>query len=133
MPESGKYEKLPRPESIKTLIDYLSTKPVVSHVEHVSGQELVVQRKEKTDLRIFMTNIYIVGISDIHDILAVSPSVNAIVAMSAWNGYTNEEKAYCAQQKIGLFMFNELLGAIYYDREKFVNYAPPEKSEKNKK
>lgn len=102
-------------------------------VELVSDQEIIVERRGKADLRVYMTNIYIVGVSDVYDILSSSPSVNVIVTMSNWNGYTLEAKDYCTQQKIGLFLFNEFLGAVYYDREKFINYAPPDKSGKNKR
>ena len=102
-------------------------------MEHPSEQELIVRRNGKSDLHVFMTNIYIVGISDVHDILSVCPTANAIVTMSAWNGYTQDAKNSCLRQKVGLFVFSEFLGAVYYDGEKFLNYTPPDKSEKNKK
>jgi hypothetical protein len=133
MPESGYYEKVPRPESIKALIKYLLSNPLVLEVEHPSEQKLIVRRKGKSDLQVFMTNIYIVGISDVYDILSAAPDVNAIVTMSAWNGYTQDAKDSCARQKVGLFLFAEFLGAAYYDGNKFINYTTPDKSKKNKK
>ncbi len=125
-------KKVPRPESIKALIQYLSSNPLVLEVEHTSEQKLLVRRKGKSDLRVFMTNIYIVGISDVHDILSVAPGADAIVTMSAWNGYTQDAKDSCKRQKIGLFLFTEFLGAIYYEGAKFINYTTPDKSKKDK-
>ncbi|MBE0682488.1 MAG: hypothetical protein IH589_11290 [Anaerolineales bacterium] len=133
MSESGKYEKVPRPESVKALIQYLSSNPLVLEVEHLSEQKIIVRRIGKSDLQVFMTNVYIVGISDVHDILSVAPDVNAIVTMSAWNGYTQDAKDSCKRQKIGLFLFAEFLGAAYYDGDKFFNYTTPDKSKKDKK
>lgn len=126
MPELGEYESMPRPESIGKLIDYLRGRPVISGVELDGEQLLNITRNRKPDICVFMTNIYIVSIADVADIQAVH-QVDAIVTMSAWNGYTSEAKQYARENGVGLFLFRELLGAVYYSGNKFLDYTPPER------
>ena len=113
MPELGKYEKLPRPDSIKAFIKYLISNPVVREILHEDTQVINILRNEKTSLRVFMTNIYIVGLADIYDILSDFGHVDAIVTMSAWNGYTNEAKSKCKRKNIGLFKFKEFMSCLF--------------------
>jgi hypothetical protein len=44
MPDLGRYEKVPRPESIQKLIEYLSSNSKVSAVNHSGGQLLTINR-----------------------------------------------------------------------------------------
>ena len=125
MPEHGYYEKLPRPESRDKLLAYLQSKAVVSDVEEVSYQVIHIHRPGKSLLKLYLTNIYIVGLADVYEILTEERNINAIVTMSAWNGYTSEAKQNCKDQSIGLFTFTEILGAVYYDDKKFFDYTPP--------
>ena len=127
MPELGKYEKVPRPESIETFIRYLSTNKVVVDIIHEKDQIIKIKRKSKSEIRVYMTNIYIVSISDIYEILLQARDIDAIVTMSAWNSYTREAKQQCRSRNIGLFKFNEFFGAIYYDGKQFVDYVPPDR------
>ncbi len=129
MPEQGRYEKVPRPESIKKLVEYLQSSNAVESVVRESNQLLVVERVKHPPLRVFMTNVYIVGLADVHEILAQAGEVGAIVTMSEWNGYTAEAKAFCKEQRIGLFKFKEFLGAVYYDGDRYLNYIPPDERE----
>ncbi len=126
MPETGRYEKVPRPESIDKFIEFLSSNPKVKSIEKESGQVIRVRRSKKADLRVFMTNIYTVSLADIYDILSQCSNIQAIVTMSAWNGYTNEAKDHCKMNQVGLFTFKEFLGAVHYDGEEYLNYIPPE-------
>ena len=73
-----------------------------------------------------MTNIYIVGLADVYEILTQAHPLDAIVTMSAWNSYTTEAEAYCKEQSIGLFKFKEFLGAVYYEGDKYLDYIPPD-------
>jgi hypothetical protein len=127
VPDHGYYEKVPRPESIEKLIEYVSANKVVTDVKRESTQVILVERETYSSLRVFMTNIYIVGLADVHDILTQAGEVNAIVTMSAWNGYTSEAKQFCKDRRIGLFKFKEFLGAVYYDGDGYLNYIPPDK------
>jgi len=126
MPETGKYEEVPRPESINKFIQYLNSNTEVKEIEKESEQIIRIKRSKKNDLRVFMTNIYTVSLADVYDILAEEIDIQAIVTMSAWNGYTVEAKNYCMERDIGLFTFKEFLGVVYYAGKKYLNYVPPQ-------
>ena len=126
MPSSGKYEKVPNPKSIQAFIKYLKANDAVTEVEQESELIIQIKRVKYSPLKIFMTNIYIVSFADVQDILAQADQLNAIVTMSLWNGYTLEAKEFCKKQGIGLFIFKEFLGAVYYDGNRYLNYIPPD-------
>lgn len=130
MPEQGRYEKLPRAESIEKLIEYLNGNRAVSYVKQESKEIIQVERVKHSPLKVFMTNIYIVGLADVHEILARASELDAIVTMSAWNGYTSEAKYSCKKKGIGLIRFKELLGAVHFGGEQYLNYIPPSEREK---
>lgn len=126
MPEQGHYKKVPKPESIQALCRYLNSNPVVFKTELPEPQLLHIKRVDKPDLTIFLTNIYIVAVADVYEILARYSEIDAIVTMSAWNSYTNEAKESCRTKGAGLFQFKELLGAVYYTGDKFLDYEAPD-------
>lgn len=130
MPEQGRYKKVPRPESIEKFVEYLQSRRAVQAVERVRNQLLLVNRVKQAPLRVFMTNIYIVGLADVYEILAEAHPLDAIVTMSAWNGYTAEAKAHCREQNIGLFKFKEFLGAVHYEGDNYLDYIPPDERKK---
>jgi hypothetical protein len=125
MPETGFYEERPRPAAVSTLIRYIDSNSAVTNVAQTGPQTLYIERQGKPPLRVFLTNIYTVSESDVMEIISANRLVNAIVTMSAWNGYTYDAKIFCKKHKIGLFKFKEFLGAIYYSGQRFLDYAPP--------
>lgn len=133
MPEGGKYEKLPRPESMDALIKYTSSNPCVSEVIQQSNQILKIIRNKKSEILVHVTNIYIVSETDIEEILLDNSDIDCIVTVSAWNSYTSYAKELAKSKRIGLFKFKEFLGALYYEGDAFVNYLPPERDEKGSK
>jgi len=130
MPEFGKYEKIPRPESIEAFIKYLNSNPIVINIERKGLQVVEIIRKEKSNVKVFMTNIYIVSLADVYEILSEVEQVDAIVTMSAWNSYTKEAKEECKKRGIGLFSFKEFMGAVYYDGQQFLDYVHPDDRKK---
>ena len=77
-----------------------------------------------------MTNIYVVGLADVYEILSGDDQLNAIVTMSGWNGYTTEAKKQCKEVGVGLFKFGEFLGAVYYGGSEYLDYIPPDERER---
>ena len=134
MPDGGYYAKRPRPEGVAFLIKALEGKDFISSTskgrEGADGEQVyTIYRPEKGNLTVLLTNTYIVGVADAHEILADHPGIEAIVTMSSWNGYTKEAKAFCKDNDVGLFKLNEFLGAVYYSKgEKFVGYTPPKRN-----
>jgi hypothetical protein len=80
-----------------------------------------------------MTNIYIVGEADVYEITASQPDLEAIVTMSAWNGYSCEAKELCKNMGIGLFTFSQFLGAVHFDGKKYLDYLPPHEREQRRR
>jgi len=130
MPSYGKYEKVPNPKSIQAFIKYLKTNNVVTEVEQESEQVIQIKRKKHCPLMVFMTNIYIVSLADVQEILTQKDRFDAIVTMSLWNSYTSEAKEFCKERRIGLFMFKEFLGAVHYDGNRYLNYIHPDERKK---
>lgn len=133
MPDRGYYEKRPRPESIEALTKYLRPNPVVGSTHQLDEHRFQVERREKPNLNVYLTNIYIVSEADVIEILAEAPETNAIVTMSAWNSYSNDAKFYAKEHDVGLFKFSEFLGAVYYVGQKFLDYEPPSDEERAKR
>jgi hypothetical protein len=129
MPELGKYKKIPRKESIEIFKQYISTKPNVYGIQEVYREKYIILRKGKADIKVYLTNIYIVSEADVYEILSMDSDIDCIVTMSNWNSYTLDAKKLCKQQGIGLFEFSEFLGAVYYDGNKFLDYEPPKPDE----
>lgn len=124
MPEGGRYEKIPRPESIEAFIKYVLSKPFIKEVERLDKQVFEVKRKNNSNIKVFLTNIYAVSQVDVIDILTEYPNIDCIVTVSAWNKYSRSAKIEAIKNNIGLFKFKEFLGAVNYDGEEFVNYKP---------
>ncbi len=119
-----KYKDLPRPESISVFENGTRAHKKVISLNMLEQQQYIVHRSA-SDLFVYLTNLYIVGIADVHEIIAKYPDVNCIVTISGWNSYSSEAKAFCISQEIGLFKFSEYYGALNYFNDKFYTYKPP--------
>lgn len=128
MPDSGKYNKTPRPESIDFFVKTIGGRDDVIHVDKIDEVTYIIARNRgKKKLKVFLTNIYIVGLVDIIEIISAVEKLDAIVTMSGWNGYSNEAKEYAKINHVGLFKFGEFMGAMRFSGNRFLDYMPPEK------
>lgn len=127
MPELGKYEKIPRPESIDYFVKIVKSREFVQKIEYLRPQVFRIVRKDKHDIIVFLTNVYIVGEADVYEITSENKDINCIVTVSAWNSCSKDGKRLARTMNIGLFDMKEFLGAIYYAGTSFTNYTPPEK------
>lgn len=109
------------------LLKRLNGSPVVSNVQALSRFHYVVERPGKTDLILYLTNKYILSIADVIEILDEAPETNCIASTMDYNQYSPEAKAYCMELGIGLFRVVELLGAVYYDGDDFLEYVLPDR------
>ena len=128
MPELGRYKKIPRPESVGYFIKLTKNHNVVSNVTKIADYVFLIERENKPPINVFLTNIYIVGVADVHEIISSNSQVNCIVTVSSWNSYTRDAKELCKNLGIGLFVVSEYCGALYYAGNKFINYMPPKKN-----
>jgi hypothetical protein len=100
---------------------------LVSGVEEVDDFHFVVERPGKSELRIYLTNKYILSVTDVIEILSDSPDTNCVVSAMNYNQDSPQAKEYCREQGVGLFKAVELLGAIYRDDDGFLDYVPPKR------
>lgn len=127
MPDQNpEFKRTPRPESIETLIKYLKSSGIVAEVERINNQLIRVTRIDKPTIIAFLTNIYIVGEADVVEILSEHSDIDCIITLSAWNSYTGGAKSVCKKRNVGLFVFKEFLGAVYYTGQKFLDYISPD-------
>jgi hypothetical protein len=133
MPEGGRYEKMPRPESIEFFKKSVLSHSQVEKLEVHGPQFYTIKRKLCSDLRLHLTNIYIVSEADVLEIMGDYPGVNCILTISSWNSYSYAAKQLAKQNCIGLFRTSEFYGALNYDGQKFLDYIPPEQREEKRR
>lgn len=127
MPETGRYEKIPRPESLSFFVERMESHSMVVHVHKINDVTYtIVRNKGKKPLTIFLTNIYVVSLVDVTEILSDVENIDAIVTVSPYNGYSTEAESYAKSQNVGLFTFREFMGAINYSGSKFLDYELPD-------
>jgi hypothetical protein len=117
MPENGYYEKRPRPEQRQFLIKYLNARDNVREVIQADEHRLIVSRWSQPDIHVYLSNQYTITVADVIDILEEAPDTTCIVSTMD----------YARDQEVGLFKSKEFLGAVYYDRDRFLDYLPPER------
>jgi len=128
MPEIGRYKKIPRPESIDYFIKLTRNHNAVSNVEKIADYVFRIKRNNKPSINVFLTNIYIVGEADVHEIISSNSQISCIVTVSNWNSYTEDAKRLCKDLGIGLFVVSEYYGALHYAGRKFIDYKPPKRN-----
>ena len=92
-------------------------------------QRYLLKRRGMDSVRVFLTNVYTLGIADYLAISQAHQDIDAIVTLSGYNTYTPEAKAQALQNGTGLFKFKELMGALHKeDEDEFAAYEPPKKN-----
>lgn len=129
MPESGYYAKRPRPEHREFLLKCLEPRFNVDSVEVVDDFRLAVKRDGQSEIRIYLTNIYQLGLADVIEILARAPETTCIVSTMDYNHYSTDAKEYARVHGVGLFRARDFLGAVYYDGKRFLEYVSPRERE----
>ena len=129
MPEGGKYKKLPRPESFRFFEERISSYPFCIDVKKCDTQVYKILRRGKSDLVVFLTNIYIVGEADVYEIISNYPEIDTIVTISNWNSYSDSAKQVAKENRVALFRMDEFQGAIHYDGQRYIDYEPPKRDE----
>ncbi|GAB3360013.1 hypothetical protein [Amycolatopsis echigonensis] len=129
MPESGYYEKRPRPEHRKFLLDHLGSRPTVSSVKVIDDFKMEVRRVTQSTIKVYLTNMYQLGLADVVEILGKAPDTTCIVSTMDYNHFSDEAKEYAKERNVGLFRARDFLGAVYYDGKKFLEYLSPRERE----
>lgn len=121
----------PLSQGVSYLIDLLKMKDTVKEVKSVNQQTLKIIRKDMySDIILYIVDAYVLGEGATFEILKNNPSINAILVLSNWNEYTPVAKELAQSKNVALFTFKELMGAIYYNGENFINYTSPQRDRK---
>lgn len=131
MPESGRFEREPRPESVEWLTSVLDSRPGYTTIWR-APHRLIVNRPSGS-IVVHLNNIYIVSEADVVEIMAEMPDVDAIVTVSNWNSWTNSARELARSHGKGLFNAKEFLGAVNFSGHSFVNYISPEERKRIEK
>jgi len=95
----------------------LKTHKNISSVSRYDDIVFEVTRTDQDDkLTIFCADEYVGGVTFVQHVLSEYPNCNIISIGGGWNGYTSEAKEFCLAAKIGLFVSDELMGALYKDK-----------------
>lgn len=130
MPDEGYYEKRPRPQHRRFLTRYLTGRQNIAAVREVDDFRLVVVRRDQSDVHVYLTSQYTLGVADVMEILDAAPETTCIVSTMDYNQYTPEAKEYARERNVGLFKSKEFLGAVYYEGSRFLDYLSPEQRER---
>ncbi|MBA2651285.1 MAG: hypothetical protein H0U73_03305 [Tatlockia sp.] len=94
----------------------LSSHDNLSHITRSKDIVFEVYRKKQNEsLKIFCCRQYVMSITLIYKVLDEFDHNNIIYIGGEWNGYTNDAKQYCLDSKIGLYVANEMNGALWSD------------------
>lgn len=129
MPENGYYRKRPRPEHREFLVNCLGSRPTVSSVKVIDDFKMEVHRPSQSTIKLYLTNLYQLGVADVIEILSLAPETTCIVSTMDYNHYSDEAKEYAKEQKVGLFRARDFLGAVYFDGKRFLEYLSPRERE----
>jgi hypothetical protein len=133
MPESGYFRKRPRPEHRRYLTGYLQERDNVSRITVVDDFRLIVERQRQSDIFIYLTNQYTLGVADVMEILEDAPETTCIVSTMNYNQYTEDAKQFARERGVGLFKSTEFLGAVYYEGDQFLDYLSPDERERRRR
>lgn len=72
-----------------------------------------VRKQQKDHLQIICLNEYTMGLTAIHRALHEFGKPNLIYVGGGWCGYTKPAKEFCLSERIGLYVTNEMSGALW--------------------
>ncbi|WP_339148234.1 MULTISPECIES: hypothetical protein [unclassified Sutcliffiella] len=133
MPEGGRYEKIPRPESIQYFLDAIGSHNKVRKIEQVEKQLFKITKTNGRNVLVHLTNFYSVSEAEVIEIMSSHNHIDAIVTISTWNSYSVSGKEVAKANKIGLFLIDEFMGALNFEGNLFLNYLTPFQREQLKK
>lgn len=88
---------------------------------------LIERTNDRPDLRVLIVDIYIVGESDIIEIMYEYSDIDCIVLVGYYNRYSCAAKELAKERNIGLYDKREFYGAVHCTGSAFLNYVIKEK------
>lgn len=102
----------PRRESIDFFEKAMRHHDKVLDVNKEGEQVYTISRVKGSPIKLYLTNLYTVGITDYFDIIERYNDINAILTISNWNGYTKQAKEEAKKNGVGIYVVEEFMGAL---------------------
>jgi predicted nucleotidyltransferase len=108
---------------IRTFIDrFLSGHEFIDQLQELNRATMLVDLRDGRSLKVFVTNTYCFTEYTFDKIMAIDPSINAIICSCPAGTYSDSAKKLCIENGIGLFMLGEFMGAIWKHGDDHLNY-----------
>lgn len=114
-----------RSGQVRTFIDqFLSTHNFIDGLLELNRATMLVDLRDGRSLKVFVTNTYYFTEYTFDKIMAIDPTINAIICSCPAGTYSDSAKRLSIESGIGLFMLGEFMGAIRNKGEDYLNYLP---------
>lgn len=101
---------------------FLADHNFIRRMEKLNIATLVVDLIDGRTLRVFVTNTYYFTEYSLERVLTIDPQIDAIICSNPSGQYSISAKEQCIENKVGLFMLNEFMGAVRLKGDGFLNY-----------
>lgn len=129
MPSGAEWNDRLASSTIEFFLGTIGGHDKVASIEQESQNVFVITRLGGlSDIRVWVCDVYTLGIADYLKIARSDPNLDAIVTMSGYNSWTREAKEKGFEEGVGVFKFGEFMGALNYENDAFVSYQPRSRS-----
>ena len=105
------YIKFPRIESIRYFENAMNQHNRVLSWQKISDSYYKISRKELPPIFVFVSNYYVLSISDYYEISSAY-SIDCLITISNWNRVTQDAYELGRGNCVGVFTMNEFMGAL---------------------
>jgi len=114
----------PGPSNLEFFENSLRAHRTVTSVRLEQPQVYVIERDSLPPVKVFLTNSYVVGLAEYHDVRGRIPDLDAIVTISPYNSVSRDAWDAGQTDGVGVFQFRQFYGALNYEGNRFVQYLP---------
>lgn len=101
----------------------------VKNAEMICEASILVKRHgDLGDIKVAVEHVYEFGHEALVDALERHPGMNAIVNSNPNGRFTEAATAYAREARVGVFRLGNLMGALNYAGDSFINYRPREEN-----
>jgi hypothetical protein len=105
----------PSSKGVQFFRNAIGSHSAVTSITDRGDNVFVIERKSHAPVVVFLTDIYTVGMADLVDAMTRIPDLSCVVTVSNWNGYTRAAKEHGIQNRVGVFLIAEFMGALNRD------------------
>jgi hypothetical protein len=124
MPSAHSWDDPPAKRSRDFFVEAIQDHTKVRVVVAETTQRYRIQRHGLSDVLVFLTNVYTLGIADYLAARRANPDADCVVTLSGHNRYTDEAKSKGIEDGVGVFKFGELYGALHKEGDDFFLHEP---------